>query len=505
MNLLIILFIMLVFMIRLLPRLMRPYKTDTDTWYHISSVSSIVKNNFKIPKCNFGFKLGGRYDYPYFAHWISAIFLKNRIIKYEKFIGPFIDTLYILSGYIYLSIIASYYQIEIYPSIEILYFLLTGFSITMLKISTGPRVYSFTPRIFGEFFIFLFFACMHIYFLEQNIVFLLLSFLFSALALNTSTFGSQVLFFVSIALSLLLTSFIPIISFLLSLILAFVISKGHYKNTIFQQLKYSYQYATYGQFNHPAVKNRNRFSQYLLFFKLLFKLDMKSAYAVFISDLTFLNIFYKNLDILVGVFIVLYFDFIDDFIYNLIISFCIIFLLTSFKPFLFLGESDRYLDYLVIFTTIIIVFSLKPIYIYSLIFIQVLLYLITLFLYLKSSNNYGINFLDAMKYISQNIQDKNKYVIHGILNTYINYPLSVLSGLNSLTIEANYIFNLTNDKKIMPKDTIYTNDFQYLYEKYGVNIIIANKFFLNKNIKYDFSQFNVFYENETYIVYKKKE
>jgi len=500
-----LLIIGIVFSIRLFPRFLRPLKTDIDTWYHISSVSSIIKNNYKIPECNFGFKLGGKYDYPYFAHWISAVIFKTNIIKYEKYIGPLIDTLYILIGYFYFKYIFNYYQLNIVDNLELLYFLLTGFSITMLKISTGPRVYSFTPRVFGEVFIFLFFVFIHIYFLEQNVLFILIAMLFSALALNTSTFGSQVLFFITIVLSFLLTSWIPIVSFLLSVVLALIISNGHYKNIILQQLKYTYKYATYGQFNHPAVKKRNKLSQYLLFFKLLLNLDLKKSYTIFMSDLTFLNIFYKNLDVLVGIFLVLYFGLVDDFIYSLIIAFCIIFVLTSFKPFLFLGESDRYLDYLVIFTTIVILLTLEQQYIYVFIGIQVVLYLLTLALYLKSSDNYGKNFLDAMKYINQNIKDKNNHVIHGILSSYINYPLSVLTELESLAIEANYVFKLANDKKLMPKDTLYTNDFEYLNDRYGVNIIIANKKYLNKDIEYDFSGFDVFYENEEYIVYKKKD
>lgn len=492
------------FLIRLLPRLLRPYKTDTDTWYHISSISSIVKNNFKIPQCNFGFLLGGKYDYPYIAHWLSAIILKNRIIKYEKFVGPFVDTLYILSGYLYMKYLIEFYKLDI-QNMGILYFLLTGFSITMLKISTGPRIYSFTPRVFGEFFIFLFFIFLHVYFLEQNYLFLIIAIIFSAIALNTSTFGSQVLCFISMILSFFTVSFIPIASFILSVILAFIISKGHYKYIVLQQLKYSYQYAKYGQFNHPSVKNRNKLNQYISFFKFLFKLDLKNAYVIFISDLTFLNIFYKNLDVLIGIFVVFYFSFLDDFIYDLILSFCIVFFITSFKPFLFLGESDRYLDYLIIFTTVIIIFTLEQKKIYILICVEIFLYILTLFLYLKSSDDYGKQFLEAMEYINVNVREKKDYVLHGILRTYINYPLSVLTGISSLAIEANYVFNLSCDKKLMPSDTLYTNDFEYLYTQYGVNIIVVNKKNLSKEIKYDFSNFDIFYENKKYIVFKRKE
>lgn len=492
------------FFIRILPRLLRPFKTDSDTWYHISSVSSIVKNNYKIPTCNYGFLLGGKYDYPYFAHWISAVILKDSIIKYEKFIGPFVDVIYILTGYVYLIYLLHHYAIPNTLNIEILYFLLTTFSVTMLKISTGPRVYNFTPRIFGELFIFIFFVCLHLYFLEENILFLFIAILFSAFALNTSTFGSQVLLFTSTILSLLLVSVIPIISVLASGLLALIISKGHYKKILFQQLKYSYQYAKYGQFSHPAVQNRNKLTQYFKFLNKLFSFEFKKAYSIFQSDLPFINIIYKNLDVVVGIFLILYFNFIDQFIYSIFASLVAIFIFTSFKPFLFLGESDRYLDYLVMFSIIVISLTLESSYVFYFIGFEVIMYIIILSLYLKSSDSYGINFLNAMKFIKENLNDKNNSVIHGIFGSYIHYPLSVLTGLKSLAIEANYVFDLTSDKKLMPKDTLYTNDFDYLYDKYGVNIIVANRKYLHQELKYNFDKFDNIFENDEYIVYVRK-
>jgi len=328
--------------------------------------------------------------------------------------------------------------------------------------------------------------------------------LFASFALNTSTFGSQVLFLGSIVLSLILFSVIPFISFLLSILIAYLISFGHYKNIITQQLKYSCQYATYGQFNHPAVKNRNKLKQYKKIFVFLLAKQYKEAYGLFMSDLTFLNVFYKNLDIIVA-FTVVYFNVVDDHFLNIIfISFLIIFLVTSFKPFQFLGESDRYLDYLVVFSIFVLLVSLSEIYLYIFIFVQILLYFFTLIVYYKSSDNYGKYFLDMMKYVKDNIENKDNYKIHGILGMYINYPLSVLSGMKSLTIETNYVFNLAMNKSLMPNDKTYTNDFDYLFEKYGVNIIVANKKYLQQDIIYDFNKFNKLYENNQYIAYVRK-
>ncbi|MDN5050692.1 hypothetical protein [Aliarcobacter butzleri] len=496
-------FIFITFFIRLFPRLIRPLKIDTDTWYHISSVNSIIKNKYKIPKCNFGFILGGNYDYPFFAHWLTSLFVGSKILKLEKYISPLVDTIYITIGFFYLKFVINFYSIEI-DNFTFKYFLLMIFSLSMIKISTGPRIYSFTPRIFGELFIFIFFISIHLYFITNNEYFIFLAILFSALALNTSTFGSQVLILSSCLLSILLSSFIPFFSFILSIVFAYIMSFGHYKNILLQQLKYSYKYATYGQFNHPAVKNRNKIKQYVLFFKYLKNREFKLAYSVFMSDLTFINIFYKNIDILVAFFVLIFAKNVDIFIFSMFVAFFIIFILTSFKPFLFLGESDRYLDYLVVFSVFIMIMYLPTSYLYIIILFQVVLYLFTLYIFFNSSDNYGKDFIEIMNFIKDNIKNKNDYVIHGILGAYINYPLSVLTGLKSLAIETNYVFDLAMNKKIMPNDRIYTSDFEYLYNEYGVNIIVANKKYLYSDMKYNFDRFEVLYENDEYIAYIRK-
>jgi len=383
--------------------------------------------------------------------------------------------------------------------------LLGTFSITMLKISTGPRVYSFTPRVFGEYFVFLFLIGMHIYFLNGNLLFLGMSMLFGGLALNSSTFASQVLLLFSLSLSIVLQTFIPLGMFIMSIVMAILTSKGHYINIVTQQLKYSSKYATYGQFNHPGVKDRNKISRYIQFFKEVINRKLKNAYGIFIHDLIFLNVFYKSFDVILLIVCLPWLAEFDPFLSAIAIAAIATFLLTSFKPFLFLGEADRYLEYIVIFAFAMIAITFDSEYILLLIGIEVLLYGVTLLMYMRSSNNYGRPYLEAMAYIKENIKEKEKYVIHGILYSYINYSLTVLSNIKSIAIESNYVYSLAQNKKLMPVDTVYTDDFDYLYEEYGVNIVIASKEKLKQNFDYDFSAFEVLFENTSYVVYKRKE
>jgi len=500
-----IIIIFLAFFVRLLPRLIRPDKTESDTWYHLSSSVSIYKNAYSLPGANDGYLLKGRYDYPFFSHWIVAVLLRDKILRFERFIGPTVDTIYIIIGFIYFQHCLEFYNVEDADSKGMYFLLLLTFSITMLKVSTGPRVYSFTPRVFGEFFSFLFFMFLHLFSMNGNSVYLVGAVVSGGLALSTSKFAAQVLLFFSILLSVILTDFIPVTILLLSMVSAIVFSKGHYLRVAKQQLKHMYKYAIYGQYHHPALKTRNKFAQYVLFMKSIFRKDFLKAYSLFQNDLVFLNIIYKNLDVTFALIVICIFPIEQIYIKWILIMGFIMFILTAYKPLQFLGEPDRYLDYLVVFSVAILVWYL-PVYIINIILvIEIILYMITLVLYLKSSNNYGKEFLLAMQYIKENVIDKEKYTIHGILGMYINYPLYVLTNVNALAIEANYVFELANDKKLMPIDTVYTNDFEYLYSKYGVNIIVANKRYLTQNMKYDFSHYKLFYENTEYIVYIRKQ
>jgi hypothetical protein len=493
------------FCIRFFPREFRKNKTDADTWYHISSVNSIYINKYKIPDCNSGYILGGKYDYPYFSHWVVALFVRGNILKYERYISPIIDMLYIIIGVIYFRILLDFYHIDDVFIKSINFILLMTFSISMIKISTGPRIYSFTPRIFGELFTFIYFILIHLYLLEGNIWFLLFAIFFGGITFNTSKFSSQVLVLFSLLLALFLLDFIPLLMLFLSFIIAFFISSGHYKNILFQQLKHMKQYALYGQYNHPALITRNKLLQYKLFFKQLGKKNFKEAYIIFQKDLIFLNIFYKNLDIVFALVILLFINIQDNYLKTILLIGLVIFVITSYKPFQFLGESDRYLDYLVVFSVIIIVLYMPQIYINTILIVEIVLYLLTLLIYFKLSNDFGKNFLLATDYIKEHIVFKDKSVIHGILGMYINYPLSFLTEINSLAIEANYVFDLSKNKKLMPTPMLYTNNFDYLYHKYGVNLIVVNKKYLNQEIEYDFSKFELFYENKDYVVYKRIE
>jgi hypothetical protein len=493
------------FFIRFLPREFRKDKTDADTWYHISSVNSIYNNGYRIPDVNEGFILGGRYDYPYFSHWLVALFVRGNILKYERYISPIVDIIYIFIAFIYFRFLLDFYQFDEVFQKSINFILLMAFSVSMIKISTGPRVYSFTPRIFGELFTFIYFISFHLYILEGNVLFLFLAMFFGGLTLNTSKFASQVLVLFSLFLTISLFDIIPLLILLLSFLLALLISNGHYKNILFQQLKHMKQYALYGQYNHPALVTRNKFTQYKLFFRQLLKKNFKEAYIIFQKDLIFLNIFYKNLDVVFALLLLLFIDIPDEFLKTILFIGLIIFIITSYKPFQFLGESDRYLDYLLVFSVILIVLFVPQVYINILLIIEVILYLLTLLLYFKLSSDFGENFLVTTAYIKEHTTDKEKNVIHGILGMYINYPLSFLTKLNSLAIEANYVFDLSSNKKLMPKPMLYTNDFDYLYNKYGVNLIVANKKYLNQDMVYNFSKFDLFYENKQYVVYKRKE
>ncbi len=497
-----------VIVIRVIPRLILPYDIATDTWYHFSSANSIKKNNHNIPSCNDGYILGGKYDYPYLFHWVLSFLSKEQMISWDKYISAILDSVYIGIAFFYVLFL-NYIDVLVWSSSTYsLFLLLLMFSTTMLKTINGPRVYNTTPRIFGEILIFISFIFLHLFFYYQNYNYMFLSAFFMGLGLNSSTFGSQVLLFFTIFLSVFFQDVTPILTFFVGIFFALTISKGHYYYILKQQLKYSYQYATFGQFNHSSAVGKNSWANFTKLIHLLKEKKFKKALSIFYSRLTIVSFFLRAPEALLAIFSIIFFNSIlveSPIIIYIIITSWIMFFFTSFKPFLFLGESDRYFDYIIIFATIVICSSFNELYIYIAIVFMLIFNILSLHNFFYKEHMYAKELMDAAFFIKKNYNNKN-YKVHGIWGSLINYPLSFLTDLDSLAIETNYVWDLVQNNNIYDSlNSRYKNDFDYLYEKYNINVILVRKAVIIKEEDYyNFDKYENKYENKMFIVFLRK-
>ena len=122
--------------------------------------------------------------------------------------------------------------------------ILLSLSPTFLKVSTGPRAFELTPRVFGELTTLMYFLGMYQFYLTDNFIFYFVSALFGSCSFLSSKFSVQVVLIFSIIIAVFLESLqllsLPVIAFLIGIIL----SNGRSVNLIKQQFSHLYKYAT---------------------------------------------------------------------------------------------------------------------------------------------------------------------------------------------------------------------------------------------------------------------
>jgi hypothetical protein len=85
------------------------------------------------------------FSHPFFLHWLVSFFPIDKVMKYQKVINPSLDSLFTVIIYIVFRKIG-FSQEEAFLISAIYIFTPMWFS----NLSMGPRITSFTPRLFSE-------------------------------------------------------------------------------------------------------------------------------------------------------------------------------------------------------------------------------------------------------------------------------------------------------------------------------------------------------------------
>lgn len=142
------------FGIRALPRMLYPSAYNYDTYFHVHLAQQLKANTLKglevIP-------VNRTYPamYPLGYHYFLAIFPKQMIRLMERVSSPLFDTLILLSLY---GAIHLFWGINGLPVPEMFaetVCLLYAFSPALLRVGSGPRAYSGTPRVLGQLLYFI--------------------------------------------------------------------------------------------------------------------------------------------------------------------------------------------------------------------------------------------------------------------------------------------------------------------------------------------------------------
>lgn len=492
-----ILILAVTFVMRAFPRWVYPNSLNSDTYFHLDIADKIREGRFKILKHNDNYVIPHKHLYPHFYHVLLALFSKKTRLVVERYSSAFFDTLIVLVTAGLVRMLFENHGSPYYWKVMNMTALLYAFNPAILRVFEGPRSYNGSPRVLGQLL-----YLMHIYgFIWQvyydSLIGGIIGVAAMALLILTSKFAFQV---VVLLMPFLLVgvSWIYILVVIAALVFSMIISKGVSYQILRYNIIHSYNYF----FAQRVLLYHKRQTLKMYLWALIKLLPTFKRPGAFFSWL-YTQKYY--LHVLVVIFPVLafvvvaggfYFQGLLFNIWIIVIGGLFAFMLTSNKPFLFLGEPERYLEYVSIpaFVLFSIFCQFKELDILT--YVVLGYFVFTYVYYLKSILNYlkrlqnGFNKfkglsqkfpIDAGKVVMPLVYYHCKDIVH-------HYGVKVLS-----------YYPATIDRNLLPEEEI-----EFLYHK-GGQMISTNIDAIVK--KYEVDYVLVFkYSLEKYLseIYKDK-
>jgi hypothetical protein len=507
------------FFLRALPGILRINPTGSDPIYHLMLSERIREGKFRYPREMKGFLNSGRCIDAGFFHYLLALLPKTAREFLSPFYSAIIDTVHVILIYLFTLYILHQPELSSIVSspslVASVAALLFATSPALLYLGVGPRAYSASPRILGELLITITFFCFAIYYWEGIWWMALLSCLFAGLTLTTSRFSTQVLLFFSIIMVLLLRFPLMLILPILGIIFALMLSKGHYKLVLYGHLKHVIRFCRLlRQFSVADRNSLTPFKDALVNIKSgnITKALGNIQYTLYNN--TFAILVSRNvLLLLLAYFVITDFSFITSnkimiFLISWTAASFVTFILVSIKPFLFLGEAERYLEHSVPAQVILLSFfllnikGLTPLLSYHLLF-----YILTLVM-LYISHRAGSEDRRCKQELFDwfrlnNISGKN--ILPG-LGGHIHYELAFWTDNNVLYPAGERWLNY-KEFGLLYEEFPYPNaNLKMLIEKYALDLIVVRKPSLEYAAKrgwiYDLSPYTKVFENDIYLVYE---
>ncbi len=520
--------IILTFLLRVIPGMLRVRFSGADQAYHLLVADMIREGKFKYPQEQKGFQESGPCIIPVLYHYLLALLPKSTRERLTPFYGAVIDTVHVILIYfftLYVMQQAEFSSLVSNPSlVAIIAALLFASSPALLYIGIGPRAYEATPRILGELFITLTLFSVAIFYWEGTWWAAFLSCIFGGLTLLTSRFSTQVLLFFSIILAILLRSPLLLLLPFLSIVAALILSKGHYKIVLIAHIKHVIFYKRF--LSILPVHRRNSLTPFkdILTSVMNRKLrDFGKNCLYILHNNAIIILITRDMPIpLLAYFIIINFSYtisndIPLFFTSWVATSFVIFVLISMKPLLFLGEAERYLEHSIPAQAILLSFFMlrtdtDPVINYLaialLISSHLLFYIVTIVqlgIYRKTdSDNQRLKQELYDWFRVNNIQGKNILAGLSQLDMYLAYRTDnkVLFPVSSKWLESQ-VFGMLFEEYPYPN-----TDLKMLVEKYNLELIIVNKTVLealtDKGWIYDLSPYAVIYENQLYSVYQTR-
>ncbi len=200
-----ILLLLVTFLYRALPRLFRPYAFSSDTYYHLYYAKLIRQARMRVPRRYPQMLLDHDSDYPFLLHWIWACFPLHWHFALERISTALWDTLSVGAVLIFGNWFTQFHGRTSLTTWPLWTAAILAFAPALLRIGSGPRAFSGTPRVMGE----------TLYLLHMLLAFhgwqthspwtLVASLLMGSFLILSSKFANQVLLFFGFFLGLFVT------------------------------------------------------------------------------------------------------------------------------------------------------------------------------------------------------------------------------------------------------------------------------------------------------------
>ncbi|UAA39680.1 hypothetical protein KIH87_04800 [Paraneptunicella aestuarii] len=385
------------FLFRAFPRILFKKVNNTDTYFHLYLIDFLKENGSSemIERERFArpFVIG----YPWLLHRVISFFPRASFSYIERFFNPLFDSIF--------AVVFVLFGIQL--GVDIPTLVLGGIiylftPLTFSNFGTGPRVTTFTPRLFGEVIGGCSFFCLYLYYFTGQVWYLVAAVALSSILYMTSKFSVQALVFINVSLSIVTFRLEPLLVIFLSFLLCMAYTKGFYLKLLHQHLGHLKVYLQEVLAGRVPISERNNFK---ILWDHIRSGNWKKAFIHLLIFNSYFAVIYKS-PILVLAIYAMWFSFgsIGDYIF---IAAGIVFLLTSLKWFLFIGEAERYLNYILFFPILSVLLSdLFSLWVYGVIIAYgALYYFVDIYvLYTKSSKFGGDQndrFIDYLKGIKE--------------------------------------------------------------------------------------------------------
>ena len=420
---------------------------------------------------------GSDFSAPFFWHWTVGRFPEQFLKKYQWLCNSVIDSIF--ATFIYLFTVFIGYTIEL---ALLTYFLYLFTPLWFSRLSWGPRINSFTPRLSCEVLTNLFFVIVCVDTNFPDWLVLIAGGALAGIILTSAKFSVQALIFLTPLISVMLLSWTPIITLAFSILTITIISKGASLNSIKQQIQHLTWYFLKNMNGEGEGSVRNKFDhQYLRIKSEKLTKYIPRLIATLILRNAFTGVFIKAPVLWVSILLLI---FVQDskapeFVWAPVLAGSILFLLTNFPKLLFLGESERYLNHVAYFIVLwgaLIAEDTHLQYVYWGVVIYGAIFLII-----------EIIFIPKLQKKPLILEVENKTIIDYLKSlpsaVVLCFPYHSGGGVYRLMHQTHHktIFLFATTKKFQRKmETNYPAEYPYsdlkkldeMHEDFGVNILI---------------------------------